>query len=277
METACWPSASTCCDSAMLARLSVSLEAASAAFMTLSRLAGSSSSAATSSHFMGVENILKVPLVAASCSAAEKHAVPSVRVTVLYPFSKAVRMVDSTQQLVSRPPITTVSMPCSRSRASRSVPGKESRPRLPLTTTSPGEGVIIGWKSAAQVKARKSCPSWHPLRMPSLALGLSLPSAFSNVIGRWKTFAPHVRAVRQRRWHLASMSWLSITSLTERWSLPPSLVNSFWNSIIRRAVLLGTTSEPPFASAAEKTRRFSCSSPPAALATERPFAVASRK
>jgi len=41
--------------------------------------------AVTSLQLIGVENILNVPFVAASCSAAEKHAVPSVSVMVLKP------------------------------------------------------------------------------------------------------------------------------------------------------------------------------------------------
>jgi len=63
----------------------------------------------------------------------------------------------------------TVSMPFALSCASRSVPGKASRPFLFWTTTSPGCGCMDGWKSAFQLPSVKSLSLAHPARMPSPA------------------------------------------------------------------------------------------------------------
>merc|ERR1719434_254041 len=114
---------------------------ASSAGFTASSCVGVGSTVLTfaenSSAVIGLENMPKVPVVAAAWPSAEVAAQQSVTVTTLNPFSHAVRIVDSTQQLVSRPHRATVSMPAFLSSASSVVLGKASRPFLPLTITSP--------------------------------------------------------------------------------------------------------------------------------------------
>merc|ERR1719240_1591107 len=160
----------------------------------------------------------KVPPVAALWPSSEVVAPQSVSITTLKPFSHAVRIVDSTQQLVRKPHSTTVSMPRATSSASRVVLGKASRPFLPLTTTSPSAGDICSQKAAFHVPSVKRLSLAQPARIPRPLLGLSDASAL-NMIGTCTT-------------------------------VPPSEVNSFWNSIATRAVLAGTMSQPPLAEAA---------------------------
>src|SRR6185437_3125916 len=68
-----------------------------------------------------------------------------------YPFSYAERMVDSTQQLVRKPPSMTVSISRLRRMKSRLVVANVSRPRLPSTTMSDSAGAISSQISAPQV------------------------------------------------------------------------------------------------------------------------------
>merc|ERR1719456_230007 len=93
-----------------------------------------------SSLVIGVLNMPNVPVVDAFWPSGVVVAQQSVSVTVLKPFSYAVRIVDSTQQFVRKPPSTTVSMPCCSRRLERLVPGKASSPCLPCTTRSPSGG-----------------------------------------------------------------------------------------------------------------------------------------
>eukprot|EP00966_Prymnesium_polylepis_P296852 6858021-Prymnesium_polylepis.1 len=60
--------------------------------------------------------------------ASDVVAQQSVSVITSKPFSYAVRMVDSTQQLVRKPDRISVSVPAAFSSASSVVPGKASRP-----------------------------------------------------------------------------------------------------------------------------------------------------
>merc|ERR1712151_1306814 len=125
---------------------------------------------------MGVENMPNVPSTADFWLSIEVVAVQSVRVTTLKPFSKAVRIVDSTQQLVRKPPRVRVSMPWALSCASKSVPGNASKPFLPATTTSHDLGFITSQISAFQVPVANSESLQHPARIPRPLFGLSEPS-----------------------------------------------------------------------------------------------------
>mmetsp|Transcript_13431 Transcript_13431/g.30859 ORF Transcript_13431/g.30859 Transcript_13431/m.30859 type:complete len:155 (+) Transcript_13431:243-707(+) len=91
---------------------------------------------------MGVENMPYVPSQDAFWPSSEVQAVQSVSVMTLNPFSKAVRIVDSTQQFVKNPPRASVSMPFFTSCASRSVPGNASSPRFPEISMSPSCGFM---------------------------------------------------------------------------------------------------------------------------------------
>ena len=64
---------------------------------------------------MGDEKRPNVPSVAPLWPSADVVAQQSVSVIVLKPFSKAVRIVDSTQQFVRKPQSTTVSILCALS------------------------------------------------------------------------------------------------------------------------------------------------------------------
>mmetsp|Transcript_77979 Transcript_77979/g.114148 ORF Transcript_77979/g.114148 Transcript_77979/m.114148 type:complete len:200 (+) Transcript_77979:381-980(+) len=191
--------------------------------------------ARNSSLDIGVLNIPHVPSVAPVCPSCDVAAVQSLSVTTLNPFSKAVRIVDSTQQLVRSPPSTTVLMLLSTSSCSKVVPGKASRPRLPRIVMSPSLGCMPSTKSAFQVPRVKKELSWHPLRMPWPLFGLSEPSA-ASVIGVCIILQPLALAASTIWILLASILVLSITPLTASWSLPPSAQNSFWYSIMTSAV-----------------------------------------
>ena len=52
----------------------------------------------------------------------------------------------------------------------------------------------------------------------------------------------------------SSIPVVAMLSLTASWSLPPSVVNSFWYSTRSSAVFDASMAAPPLASAAEKTR-----------------------
>merc|ERR1719181_2506783 len=124
--------------------------------------AAAQSLARKSSAVMGDEKRPNVPSVAPLWPSADVVAQQSVSVIVLKPFSKAVRIVDSTQQFVKKPQRTTVSILCALSCASRSVPGNASRPFLPLMTTSPAAGAISLTNSEFHVSLRNSFPSKQP-------------------------------------------------------------------------------------------------------------------
>ena len=83
--------------------------------------------------------------------------------------------------------------------------------------------------------------------------GLSLASSL-NVIGAWMIVTPLFRASSASLAERSSMPVAAIDSLTASWSLPPSVVNSFWYSTRSSAVFEASMALPPFASAAEKTR-----------------------
>ena len=83
--------------------------------------------------------------------------------------------------------------------------------------------------------------------------GLSLASSL-KVIGAWMIVTPLFRASSASLAERSSIPVAAIDSLTASWSLPPSVVNSFWYSTRSSAVLDASMAEPPFASAAEKTR-----------------------
>mmetsp|Transcript_91694 Transcript_91694/g.243643 ORF Transcript_91694/g.243643 Transcript_91694/m.243643 type:complete len:237 (+) Transcript_91694:188-898(+) len=206
-----------------------------------------------SSFVIGVLNRPKVPSTAALWPSAEVAAQQSVSVTTLKPFSQAVRMVLSTQQFVRKPPRTTVLMPCFTSIASKFVPGKASRPRFPWMTTSPSTGVISFTISEFHVPSVKRAPSAHPLRMPKFLLGLSLLSAL-KLIGVWKILQPFSRAFAVTSALFSSMPVLAMTSFTPSCSFPPSEQNSFWYSIMTKAVLEASMASPPLASAGAKVR-----------------------
>jgi len=70
------------------------------------------------------------------------------------------------------------------------------------------------------------------------------------------TLQPFDRAESQALTAFPSMPVLAMTPFTPSCSLPPSVVNSFWNSIIRMAVLLATWGCPPLAAAGAKVREF---------------------
>merc|ERR1719231_1759011 len=175
--------------------------------------AGTDSFVVNSSAVSGVENMPKVPPVAAFWPSAEVVAQQSVTVSTLKPFSHAVRIVDSTQQLVRKPHSVTVSMPSLTRVASRSVFGNASRPFFPETTKSPSMGFIASQNCAFQVPSVKSLSLAHPARMPRALLGLSDASSL-NMIGIWYTLPPASRIAAASAVVLASMSVLSITSLT---------------------------------------------------------------
>mmetsp|Transcript_25355 Transcript_25355/g.64470 ORF Transcript_25355/g.64470 Transcript_25355/m.64470 type:complete len:226 (+) Transcript_25355:553-1230(+) len=143
-----------------------------------------------------------------------------------------------------KPPSAMVSMPFARSCSSRSVPGNALRPFLPLTRTSPASGFIASQIAEFQVFSVKRLPSRHPARMPRFGFGLSDWSA-AKLIGAWKTWTPAARMCLARREALSSMPVAFMLSLTPSCSLPPSVQNSFWNSMKRTAVFFGSTSTPP--------------------------------
>merc|ERR1719198_1873951 len=172
----------------------------------------------------------KVPPVAAAWPSSEVVAQQSVSVMTLKPFSHAVRMVDSTQQLVRKPQSTSVSMPLALSSASSVVFGKASRPFLPTMTTSSASGAIASQNLAFHASA-------------------------ANEMGACMTVPPAARTAAAVADVFASMSVDSMTPLTAGYSLPPSVVNSFWYSMQSMATLDGTTSQPPLASAAEKVEK----------------------
>ena len=75
-------------------------------------------------------------------------------------------MVDSTQQLVRKPPRTTVSTSRLRRMKSRLVVANVSSPRLPSTTMSASAGAICSQISAPQVPFTNAFESITPFRMP---------------------------------------------------------------------------------------------------------------
>src|SRR4051795_9682288 len=93
-------------------------------------------------------------------------ATQSVKVRTLKPFSYALRIVDSTQQLVRNPPSATFLMPLLRRMKSRFVEANVSSPRLPSTTMSPACGVTSGEKSAPHEPLTNAFESTTPLRIP---------------------------------------------------------------------------------------------------------------
>mmetsp|Transcript_26210 Transcript_26210/g.80670 ORF Transcript_26210/g.80670 Transcript_26210/m.80670 type:complete len:220 (-) Transcript_26210:54-713(-) len=109
------------------------------------------------------------------------------------------------------------------------------------------------WKSAFHVPAVKSLSAAQPARMPRPLFGLSEPSS-ANEIGAWMTVTPASRAFSATCADRSSMPVAAMESLTASWSLPPSVVNSFWYSMSSSAVFEGTMSAPPFASAAPNVR-----------------------
>mmetsp|Transcript_118501 Transcript_118501/g.209439 ORF Transcript_118501/g.209439 Transcript_118501/m.209439 type:complete len:257 (-) Transcript_118501:7-777(-) len=202
---------------------------------------------------MGVENIPKVPSVAPFCPSADVVAQQSVNVTTLKPFSQAVRIVDSTQQLVRKPHKATVSIPFVASSCSKSVPGNASKPFLFFTMRSPSTGFMASQNSEFHVPSVKSLSFAQPARMPKFLFGLSDPSSL-NMIGACITLAPLSRAVLHTSAAFLSMSVWAITSLTAGYNLPPSVVNSFWNSMHKTAVVAGSIWQPPMAWSGAKTR-----------------------
>mmetsp|Transcript_150871 Transcript_150871/g.274578 ORF Transcript_150871/g.274578 Transcript_150871/m.274578 type:complete len:250 (+) Transcript_150871:126-875(+) len=197
----------------------------------------------------------KVPSAAPFCPSAEVVAQQSVNVTVLKPFSKAVRIVDSTQQFVRKPHRATVSMPLFTSNSSKSVPGNASKPFLPFTMRSPSCGFIASQNSAFHVPSVKSLSLLHPARIPRFLFGLSEPSSL-KMMGASITLAPFSRAALHTSAVLLSIFVSAMTSLTAGYNLPPSDANSFWYSMHTTAVFLGSIWEPPFASPGTKTRAF---------------------
>mmetsp|Transcript_82249 Transcript_82249/g.150509 ORF Transcript_82249/g.150509 Transcript_82249/m.150509 type:complete len:248 (-) Transcript_82249:17-760(-) len=195
----------------------------------------------------------KVPSVAPLCPSALVVAQQSVSVTVLKPLSKALRIVDSTQQLVRKPHKAKVWMPFFTSSASKSVPGNASKPFLPCTMRSPSTGFMAAQNSEFHVPSVKSLSFAQPARMPKFLFGLSDPSSL-NMIGACITLAPLSRAVLHTSAAFLSMSVWAITSLTAGYNLPPSVVNSFWNSMHKTAVVAGSIWQPPMAWSGAKTR-----------------------
>eukprot|EP00449_Zooxanthella_nutricula_P062459 CAMPEP_0198568742 /NCGR_PEP_ID=MMETSP1462-20131121/106876_1 /TAXON_ID=1333877 /ORGANISM="Brandtodinium nutriculum, Strain RCC3387" /LENGTH=150 /DNA_ID=CAMNT_0044299817 /DNA_START=75 /DNA_END=523 /DNA_ORIENTATION=- len=85
---------------------------------------------------IGTENILNVLLTLFWCSSCDVAAQQSVTVMTLYPYSYPVRMVLSTQQLVSKPQIAKFATPRRCKSSSKFVPAKLSNPCFPLTIAS---------------------------------------------------------------------------------------------------------------------------------------------
>src|SRR5262249_3114808 len=136
---------------------------------TIGRLAPSQrygSSTLSCVDAIGVENIGKSYLIALWCSSGEVAARQSVSVMTWNPCSDAVRMVDSTQQLVRNPPRITVWIPLLRRMKSRLVLANASSPRLPSTTISPSMGASASTMAAPHEPLTNALPSTTPLRMP---------------------------------------------------------------------------------------------------------------
>merc|ERR1719231_2016893 len=175
--------------------------------------AGTDSFVVNSSAVSGVENMPKVPPVAAFWPSAEVVAQQSVTVSTLKPFSHAVRIVDSTQQLVRKPHRASVETPSAMRRASRSVLGNASSPFLPVTTKSPSLGAIASQNSAFHVPAVNSLSLAQPARIPSALFGLSDASSL-NMMGAWYTLPPAARTAAASAAVFSSMPVSAITSLT---------------------------------------------------------------
>mmetsp|Transcript_61790 Transcript_61790/g.113798 ORF Transcript_61790/g.113798 Transcript_61790/m.113798 type:complete len:260 (+) Transcript_61790:216-995(+) len=197
----------------------------------------------------------KVPSVAPFCPSAEVVAQQSVTVTTLNPLSQAERMVDSTQQFVRKPQMATVSMPFFLSSSCKSVPGNASKPFLPFTIKSPSAGFMASANSAFHVPSVNSLSLAQPWRMPRFLFGLSEPSSL-NMMGACMTLVPFARAALHSSAALLSILFSVMQSFTAGYSLPPSVVNSFWNSMHRKAVLAASILQPPFDLSASKTRVF---------------------
>ena len=149
------------------------------------------------------------------------------------------RIVDSTQQLVRKPPSTIVVMPLLRRMKSRFVLANVSSPRLP----SIDDVAVL----RREVVDDGGAPG-------ALDEGVAVDDALEDAVG---VGADLVVALgeRDRRVHdrdaglpgrldhllrVASMSVLSMTSSTAPWSTPPSEVKSFWYSMRTTAVLDGS-------------------------------------
>ena len=76
------------------------------------------------------------------------------------------------------------------------------------------------------------------------------PSSRSNTTRRGALF----RASSASLADLSNIPVAAMLSLTASWSLPPSVVNSFWYSTRSSAVFEASMAAPPLASAGEKTR-----------------------
>merc|ERR1712167_233517 len=171
------------------------------------------SAATNSSLVIGVLNIPQVPSVATLCPSELVVAEQSLRVTTLKPFSHAVRMVLSTQQLLRKPHNATVVRPLATKSSSRSVPGKASRPFLPVTLRSPSACIISLQISEFQVPSTNRPPSAQPFRMPRFLFGLSDMSAAKR-IGQWRTLPPAARTAAAASFAFCIMPVSSITGLT---------------------------------------------------------------
>mmetsp|Transcript_24393 Transcript_24393/g.68517 ORF Transcript_24393/g.68517 Transcript_24393/m.68517 type:complete len:242 (-) Transcript_24393:14-739(-) len=207
-----------------------------------------------SSALIGWEKSPKVPSQAAFCPSGLIAAVQSVSVTTLNPFSKAVRMVDSTQQLVRKPPRATVVMLSFLRISSRSVSGNASRPLFPETTRSDPFGFISSQISAFHEPAVKSFPSAQPFRIPRFLFGLSEPSSASEM-GTWITFPPAFRTASAVLADFSSMPVSSMTAFTPPFSLPSACANSFWYSIRTSPKLFASMASPPCADEAGNVRK----------------------
>mmetsp|Transcript_163315 Transcript_163315/g.313693 ORF Transcript_163315/g.313693 Transcript_163315/m.313693 type:complete len:307 (-) Transcript_163315:357-1277(-) len=146
-------------------------------------------------------------------------------------------------------------MPLVTSNSSKSVPGNASKPFLPFTMRSPSCGFIASQNSAFHVPSVKSLSLLQPARIPRFLFGLSEASSLKRM-GAIITLAPFSRAALQTSAVLLSIFVSAMTSLTAGYNLPPSVANSFWNSMHRRAVLAASILQPPFALSALKTRVF---------------------
>ena len=122
---------------------------------------------------VGTENIPNVWSYAACCPSILVAAQQSSRVYTRYPFSYAVRMDDSTQQLVRKPARTTFWILFCRNKKSRFVEWNPQRPVFPLTMRSPGWGVISSQMAAPHSLARKHSPSLTPAKIPYGLLEIS--------------------------------------------------------------------------------------------------------
>mmetsp|Transcript_68537 Transcript_68537/g.210133 ORF Transcript_68537/g.210133 Transcript_68537/m.210133 type:complete len:315 (+) Transcript_68537:297-1241(+) len=120
---------------------------------------------------IGTENNLNVVAMLLSCSSCDIAAQQSVIVKTLYPSSYPVRIVLSTQTLVSRPQIAKLVTPRRCKMSSRSVPAKASRPCFPLTIAScapsmPSSGAR---RCKGAMDAKKSAPcSWNAFAVDTL-------------------------------------------------------------------------------------------------------------